>query len=69
MLDLNKFGEAEEVKKRQCMIKHWMRCVGFMMLFVLMLRKDPIRRNRSKYHVMVLCQFKFAKFFLSVIGL
>lgn len=55
MLVLNKYGGAEGEKKRQG-IKNYMKCVVFMMLFVLMVRKDPGRSNSwSKFwHSVVL---------------
>lgn len=58
MLALNRYGGAEKATKRSCITKNYMKCVIFMMLFVLMLGKDPTRcKGRSKFchHEIHLC--------------
>lgn len=50
MLALNRYGGAEKVTKRSCITKNYVKCVIFMMLFVLMGKKNPMRcRGRNKF--------------------
>lgn len=47
---LNKYGGAELETKRKWVINRYMKCVSFMILFVLMLSKKPMRcKSRSKF--------------------
>lgn len=50
MLALNRYGGAEKVTKTSCITKNYVKCVIFMMLFVLMWKKNPTRcRGRNKF--------------------
>ena len=50
MLVLNKYGGAERGKMRHHKIKLFMKCVNSMMLFVLMVRKPPVRHGSRSEH-------------------
>lgn len=50
MLVLNKYGGSEGETKSHGTIRNCMTCVISMMLFVLMLKKDPVRhKSKSKF--------------------
>lgn len=50
MLALNRYGGAERETKRKCRINHYAKCVNSMILFALMLKKDPMRcKSKGKF--------------------